>query len=71
MTANSPAMAANFSVKQGYAIEEPLLDIFMTTTEATPGNPNTTFYVDVAHKHESGSPAYHLTVTDTYNGLFT
>ena len=69
MSANSPAMAANFSVKRGYVIEEPLLEISMTTTEATPGNPNTTFFVDLAHKQQSGSPAYHLTLSDTYNGL--
>ena len=68
MTANSPAMAANFSVKQGYVVIEPLLSVIMTTGPEIPGNPNTTFGIEVSHLGISTSGAYNVTLLDSYNG---
>ena len=69
MSANSPAMTANFSVKRGYVVIEPMLGVALSTGPEIPGNPNTTFTIKVFHLDASASGAYSVALADSYNGL--
>ena len=71
MTANSPAMAANFSVKQIYVIAEPMLEIILMTGPEIPGNPNTTFFITISHSNSSLISAFNVSLDDSYNGNFS